>query len=57
MTYKMKNAKLNKWVSEVSSLCQPDKVYWCDGSKKEYAALMAQMVAEGRGDSPSETPQ
>jgi len=48
MTYKMKNEKLNKWVSDVSSLCQPDKVYWCDGSKEEYASLMAQMVAEGK---------
>jgi phosphoenolpyruvate carboxykinase (GTP) len=47
MTYKMKNEKLNKWVSDVSSLCQPDKVYWCDGSKEEYASLMTQMVAEG----------
>lgn len=48
MTYQMKNKKLNKWVREVSNLCQPDKVYWCDGSKEEYASLMAQMVAEGR---------
>ena len=48
MPYKMKNAKLNKWVREVSSLCQPDNVYWCDGSKEEYTKLMAQMVAEGR---------
>jgi len=48
MTYKMKNEKLNKWVSDVSSLCQPDKVYWCNGSKEEYASLMVQMVAEGK---------
>ncbi len=48
MTYKIKNEKLNKWVHELSSLCQPDKVYWCDGSKEEYDSLMAQSVAEGR---------
>jgi len=48
MTYEIKNEKLNNWVREVADLCQPDKVYWCDGSKEEYDRLMAQMVAEGR---------
>lgn len=48
MTYQMKNERLNNWVREVTDLCQPDKVYWCDGSKEEYDRLMAQMVAEGR---------
>ncbi|MDD5289163.1 MAG: phosphoenolpyruvate carboxykinase (GTP) [Dehalococcoidales bacterium] len=48
MTYEMKNKKLSNWVKEVSNLCQPDKVYWCDGSKKEYDNLMSQMVAEGK---------
>ena len=48
MTYKMKNEKLNKWVQEITALCQPDKIYWCDGTKKEYDTLMAEMVAVGR---------
>jgi phosphoenolpyruvate carboxykinase (GTP) len=48
MTYQVKNEKLNNWVREVADLCQPDKIYWCDGSKEEYDRLMAQMVAEGR---------
>jgi phosphoenolpyruvate carboxykinase (GTP) len=48
MTYKMKNEKLTKWVQEITVLCQPDKIYWCDGTKKEYDTLMAEMVAEGR---------
>jgi phosphoenolpyruvate carboxykinase (GTP) len=48
MTYKMKNEKLTKWVQEITALCQPDKIYWCDGTKKEYDTLMAEMVAEGR---------
>jgi phosphoenolpyruvate carboxykinase (GTP) len=47
----MKNAKLNKWVKEIFALCQPDKIYWCDGTKEEYDSLMAQMVAEGRATS------
>ena len=57
MTYKMKNEKLNQWVREISTLCQPDKIYWCDGTKKEYDTLMAEMVAEGRATPLQETPQ
>jgi phosphoenolpyruvate carboxykinase (GTP) len=48
MTYPIKNEKLNHWVNGVADLCQPDKIYWCDGSKEEYDSLMTQMVAEGR---------
>jgi len=48
MTYKMKNEKLNKWVQEINTLCQPDKIYWCDGTKKEYATLMAKWSPPGR---------
>ena len=32
----VKNEKLKKWVKEIEQMCTPDKVYWCDGSKKEY---------------------
>jgi len=48
MAYKMKNKKLNQWVKEISALCQPDKIYWCDGSTEEYDSLMAEMVAAGQ---------
>ncbi|MGB7724409.1 MAG: hypothetical protein WBL37_02380, partial [Dehalococcoidales bacterium] len=48
MTYKMKNEKLTKWVQEINTLCQPDKIYWCDGTKTEYDTLMAEMVAAGQ---------
>jgi phosphoenolpyruvate carboxykinase (GTP) len=41
------NTKLNQWVQECATLCQPDSVYWCDGSTAEYDRLMAQMVAGG----------
>ncbi len=47
MTYAVKNEKLNNWVREVTSLCMPDAIHWCDGSREEYDRLMAQMVVSG----------
>ncbi len=41
------NVRLNQWVQECATLCQPDAVYWCDGSAAEYNRLMRQMVASG----------
>jgi phosphoenolpyruvate carboxykinase (GTP) len=48
MKYNITNEKLSNWVREMAELCQPQEVYWCDGSKAEYDRLMAGMVAEGR---------
>ena len=39
--------KLEKWVSEVALLCQPDAIHWCDGSKEEYDGLCKLMVEAG----------
>jgi phosphoenolpyruvate carboxykinase (GTP) len=39
------NEKLNQWVQECATLCQPDNVCWCDGSAAEYDRLMQAMVA------------
>ena len=47
MTAPTKNKKLLNWVAEVQKMCTPDRVVWCDGSKKEYDSLMAEMVACG----------
>jgi phosphoenolpyruvate carboxykinase (GTP) len=41
------NQKLLQWVKEVTELCQPDQVYWCDGSEEEYNRLCDQMVQAG----------
>jgi phosphoenolpyruvate carboxykinase (GTP) len=41
------NKKLLTWVEEWAQLCQPDKVYWCDGSEEENQRLLAEMVASG----------
>ena len=43
------NQKLLDWIAEVESMCTPDQVVWCDGSKEEYDRLMAEMVASGMG--------
>ncbi len=47
MAYEVKNQCLVDWIAEVAALCQPDAIYWCDGSKEEYDELMAEMVATG----------
>ena len=47
MTYRIKNVKLNSWVREAANLCQPDEIYWCDGSQEEYDRLMGQMAGSG----------
>jgi phosphoenolpyruvate carboxykinase (GTP) len=39
--------KLKAWVQEWVELCQPDNVYWCDGSDEENQRLLDQMVATG----------
>ena len=41
------NQKLISWVNEWAELCQPENVYWCDGSEEENDRLMAEMVASG----------
>lgn len=42
-----KNAALLQWVEEMTALCQPDRVVWCDGSPEEYNAMWEVMVANG----------
>ena len=40
-------AALNDWVDEVAALTRPDRIHWCDGSREEYDALVAQMRRDG----------
>jgi phosphoenolpyruvate carboxykinase (GTP) len=42
-----KNKKLNSWIQEMTKLCKPDSVYWCDGSQTEYDRFCQQMVESG----------
>jgi len=41
------NSKLLAWVEEMTTLCQPARVHWCDGSEEEYQQLCDLMVANG----------
>ncbi len=42
-----KNKKLIDWVNEWAAWCEPDKVYWCDGSDEENQQLFDEMVKLG----------
>jgi phosphoenolpyruvate carboxykinase (GTP) len=46
-TCKTNNPAVLAWVKEMAELCQPDRLFWCDGSAEEKAALTAQAVEEG----------
>ncbi|MFN7941765.1 MAG: phosphoenolpyruvate carboxykinase (GTP) [Thermoanaerobaculia bacterium] len=39
--------RLDAWVKEMTDLCQPARVHWCDGSQAEYDRLCRQMVEAG----------
>ena len=43
------NQKLKQWVQDWADLCQPESVYWCDGSEAENQRLLDEMVASGMG--------
>ncbi len=37
---------VNQWVEKVASLTNPDKIYYCDGSRDEYERITSGMVKE-----------
>ena len=41
------NKKLQNWVAEAAALCQPDSIYWCDGSQEENDRLCEELVQNG----------
>jgi phosphoenolpyruvate carboxykinase (GTP) len=43
----VKNTALINWVEEMTALCKPDAVYWCDGSQTEYQAMCDKLVQAG----------
>ena len=43
----VKNKKLQEWVKQMAEMCQPDNIYWCDGSEEENERLLKEMVKSG----------
>ena len=41
------HAKLVAWVNEWAELCEPEAIYWCDGTNTEYYNLCDEMVKSG----------
>jgi phosphoenolpyruvate carboxykinase (GTP) len=44
---KTTNKKLIAWVDEIAALCQPDEVYWCNGSEREKNKMNKRLVDSG----------
>ena len=43
----MKFSQLEDWVNDIEKLCQPAKVYWCDGSEREWREICEDLVKKG----------
>lgn len=41
------NETLLAWVEDITKLCTPQAVHWCDGSQKEYDRLCGELVEAG----------
>ena len=41
------NQPLTNWVNQMAALCQPKKIFWCDGSESEKEFLTGEAVAQG----------
>lgn len=46
-TCNTRNAAITSWVGSMVDLCRPDRVFWCNGSEAERAALTAEAVRQG----------
>jgi phosphoenolpyruvate carboxykinase (GTP) len=41
------NQRLLDWVEEITALCRPADVHWCDGSQEEYDRFCRELVEQG----------
>lgn len=41
------HARVRGWIKDCIELCEPDQVYWCDGSQQERESLFEQGVRDG----------
>ena len=39
---------IQKFITEQSKICQPDKIHVCDGSEEENRAIIQQLLEDGR---------
>ena len=46
-TYPVNHTALKNWVRQIAEQCQPDRVYWCDGSREEYDEMCNDLVEKG----------
>ena len=46
-TIPTRNKHVVAWVGQIAQLCEPDNIYWCDGSDTEYAKLAEELVQKG----------
>ena len=46
-TPKAASAKLVAWVKEWADICEPDALYWCNGSREEYDRLCEEQIKSG----------
>ena len=44
---RVKHKELLQWVNEMTDLCTPDSIHWCDGSDTEYDTLCQSLVDKG----------
>ncbi len=43
----MELPQLRPWIEQMTELCRPDEVVWCDGSQEEYDRLCELLVQQG----------
>jgi phosphoenolpyruvate carboxykinase (GTP) len=43
----VQNKKLIDWVNRNAEMCQPDSIYWCNGSDDEYDEMAQRLVESG----------
>ena len=43
----LQNKELNDWVQKMADMCQPDSIYWCNGSDEEYKEMAQKLIDSG----------
>lgn len=43
----VQNKELTNWVNKMADMCQPDSVYWCNGSDEEYEEMAQKLIESG----------